>query len=172
MQDTDPSKNIAKSMIWIAWIIFLSLFVWLFQGYLDNQYNPNQAPDVALTAQGRAQVTLERNRYGHYVSNGKINQQTVTFLLDTGATNVSVPARLADKLGLESHGSHMVKTANGSIRVFDTTIEQLSIGNISLYNVAANINPQMDSNEILLGMSALKQVEFRQSGKFLYLTEQ
>jgi aspartyl protease family protein len=47
----------------------------------------------------------------------------------------------------------------------------LSLGNIFLYNVAAHINPAMKSDQILLGMSALKQVDFYQTGKQLILRE-
>jgi aspartyl protease family protein len=48
---------------------------------------------------------------------------------------------------------------------------KISIGNIFLYNVAAHINPAMKSDAILLGMSALKEVEFSQKGKQLTLRE-
>ncbi len=172
MNEVDPNKKIAKIMVWISWLLFLVLLVWLFQGVLDKQWNPNQVPQISLNSQGLAEVTLERNRHGHYVTMGSINNKDVVFLLDTGATNVSIPARIADKLNLPVEGSHYVQTANGQVKVVKTTIDQLSIGNIILYNVAANINPGMNADEILLGMSALKQVEFRQSGKFLHLTEQ
>jgi aspartyl protease family protein len=65
-----------------------------------------------------------------------------------------------------------VNTANGSITVYPTKLQQLSIGNIYLYDVSAHINPSMQSDQILLGMSALKRVEFSQIGKQLILREQ
>ncbi|WP_033075785.1 retropepsin-like aspartic protease family protein [Thalassotalea sp. ND16A] len=171
MQPIDDSKKIGKTFMWIAWILFFGLLVWVFQGTLNRQSNPNQTPTIALNSEGLAQVTLKRNKWGHYVSAGTINNESVVFLLDTGATNVSIPAKIADNLNLPNLGSHYAETANGRVKVYQTTIDQLSIGNIILYNVDASINPGMDTNEILLGMSALKQVDFRQSGKYLYLTE-
>ena len=39
----------------------------------------------------------------------------VTFLLDTGATQVSIPAHIADKLSLSGQGSYRVQTANGNV---------------------------------------------------------
>jgi len=48
----------------------------------------------------------------------------------------------------------------------------LQIGDIVLDNVKASIIPTMQGEEILLGMSALKQVEFRQKGDFLTLIQQ
>ncbi|TKB47069.1 retropepsin-like aspartic protease family protein [Thalassotalea mangrovi] len=170
MQEKDDSQKIGKAMTWVAWIIGLLLLVWFFQTKLDADWNPNQQPKVAVNTSGQQQVVLERNRYGHYVTAGFINQENALFMLDTGATSVSIPMEIADKYGLERQGSHRVQTANGSVMVYATTIDELSIGNINLYNVRANINPGMTGQEILLGMSALKQLEFSQKGKYLHLT--
>jgi aspartyl protease family protein len=93
----------------------------------------------------------------------------VVFLLDTGATNVSVPLHLANSLNLVGGVTYPVQTANGIVQVTQTTIAQLSIGDIQLYNVQANINPADQSDEILLGMSALRQLEFTQKGEWLIL---
>ena len=62
-------------------------------------------------------------------------------------------------------------TANGPVTVYDTIINQLTIGDIVLYNVPASINTGMQGTGILLGMSALSQVEFVQSGDYLTLRQ-
>ena len=170
--ENDETTSIGKSFIWIAWVFGLGLLVFVFQDVLDEQYNPNQEPQISLRSNGQAEVTLQQNRQGHYVTNGAINGAEVTFLLDTGATQVSIPAHIAEQLSLKAGSKQRVQTANGSITVYQTKINELRIGNIYLYNVAAHINPSMDSDEILLGMSALKRVEFRQIGKKLILREQ
>ncbi|MBU2871154.1 TIGR02281 family clan AA aspartic protease [Colwellia sp. E2M01] len=172
MTEVDPTNKIGKTFVWLAWIIGLALLVFVFQDALDEQYNPNSQPEVRLTDSGQAEVTLNQNRQGHYVARGTINNEPVTFLLDTGATQVSIPAHIADKLGLVAQGNYQVQTANGNVTVYKTQIAQLSLGNIFLYNVAAHINPAMKSDAILLGMSALKQVDFTQTGKQLILREQ
>ena len=171
MTEVDPTNKMAKIFVWLAWIIALALLMFFFQDVLDEQYNPNTQPEIRLTAGGQAEVILAQNRQGHYVARGTINDTPVTFLLDTGATQVSIPAHIADKLGLIAQGNYRVQTANGSITVYKTEITQLSLGNIFLYNVAAHINPAMKPDEILLGMSALKQVDFQQTGKQLILRE-
>ena len=171
MTEDDPTKKMAKIFVWLAWIIALALLMFLFQDVLDKQYNPNSQPEMRLTASGQAEVVLAQNRQGHYIARGTINETPVTFLLDTGATQVSIPAHIAEQIGLVAQGSYRVQTANGSITVYKTEITQLSLGNIFLYNVAAHINPAMKSDEILLGMSALKQVDFHQTGKQLILRE-
>lgn len=170
---TEPNtENFGKYFIWVAWIIAIGLMVFVFQSLLDEQWNPNAAPESKLTESGKAEVHLAQNKQGHYVANGTINNNNVVFLLDTGATNVSIPAHIAEQLHLQRYGSYIAQTANGNVRVYQTKIDQLSIGNIYLYDVSASINPGMKSDEILLGMSALKKVEFSQLGKQLILREQ
>ncbi len=171
MKDNDETAALGKYFVWIAWIIAIVILVYIFQDFLDKQWNPNSQPNYYLSETGKAEVHLKQNRHGHYVTTGTINEEPVVFLLDTGATNVSIPAHIAEQLGLESYGSHYAQTANGSVRVYQTKLAQLSIGNLFLTNISANINPGMKTNEILLGMSALKKVEFSQSGNQLTLRE-
>lgn len=171
MTENDSTNKIGKIFVWLAWIVALALLMYFFQDVLDKQYNPNNQPQLGINNSGQAEVVLKQNKQGHYVTLGTINESPVTFLLDTGATQVSIPAHIADELQLKSFGSYPVQTANGTVTVYRTELDQLSIGNIFLYNVAAHINPAMKSDEILLGMSALKKVEFSQTGKQLTLRE-
>jgi len=168
---SNSTSTIGKYFIWLAWVCGLAILIFVFQDILDEQWNPNARPEYRLTETGKAEVILLQNRQGHYITKGTINDQEVVFLVDTGATNVSIPVHIAEQLQLQSYGSHIANTANGSVRVYQTKLDQLSIGNLYLYDISASINPGMKSNEILLGMSALKKVEFSQSRKQLILRE-
>jgi len=169
MTEQDATNKIGKSFVWLAWILALAILVYIFQGVLDKQYNPNTNLASSINGKGKTEVHLQQNRQGHYLAQGTINGRSVTFLLDTGATQVSIPQHLAQAFNLPRYGTYRVQTANGTVNAIETKIEQLTIGNILLNNVAAHINPGMKSNEILLGMSALKRVEFSQKGKQLTL---
>jgi aspartyl protease family protein len=172
MTEIDSTNKMGKIFIWLAWISALALLVFFFQDVLDKQWDPNRDPEISLSNQGKAEVKLLQNRQGHYVVHGEINEMPVVFLLDTGATQVSIPAHIAEELQLTGSRESLVNTANGTTTVYQTKLQQLSIGNIYLYDVSAHINPSMQSNQILLGMSALKRVEFSQVGKQLILREQ
>jgi aspartyl protease family protein len=165
---SEQQSAMGKWMLILAWVAGLGLLVLVFDEQLEEQFNPNRQP-LSSTSQGVIEVQLKQNRNGHYVSNGLVNSQPVVFLLDTGATNVSVPLHLANSLNLVGGVTYPVQTANGIVQVTQTTIAQLSIGDIQLYNVQANINPADQSDEILLGMSALRQLEFTQKGEWLIL---
>ena len=161
-------NKMGKGMLIAAWVIGLGLLTMLFDEQLTQQLNPNAEP-ISSRQLGVAEVRLKQNRAGHYVTGGSINGQPVVFMLDTGATQVSVPMHLAEQLGLEAGRYSWVQTANGRIQVAQANIARLRIGDIELTNVAANLNPGMTDQQILLGMSALKQLEFSQKNNWLIL---
>ncbi|MDD9894952.1 MAG: TIGR02281 family clan AA aspartic protease [Gammaproteobacteria bacterium] len=166
-----PGKNIGQGMLIASFSLGLFALTLFFDDWLGNQSNPNQIPDSSVTNSGVREVILERNRQGHYVANGEINGIPVTFLLDTGATDVAIPSSIADTAGLSRGMAHQAATANGVVTVFATQINELKLGNILLYDIDASVTPSMPGNTILLGMSALRQIEFTQRGSFLTLRQ-
>ncbi|MGJ8692443.1 MAG: retropepsin-like aspartic protease family protein [Thalassotalea sp.] len=170
MTQETSSNNLARYFSWLAWLIFLAAVAFAFDEFLTNKWQPNHEFETSKS-NDYAKVILKQNPHGHYLTPGEINNQAVSFLLDTGATSVSIPQHIAEGLRLKKGRSYQVQTANGSVKVFQTSVSKLRIGEIILYNVPAHINPGFRSNEILLGMSALKQIEFRQQGKTLTLLQ-
>lgn len=172
MNSPDPhhdTRRIGQGMVAAAFVLGIALLTWLFSGVEERARNPNSDPAWFTTAGGAIAVVLERNRAGHYVVSGRINGVDTEFLLDTGATDVVIPATLARSAGLEALGSSQAMTANGVVTVHNTRIERLELGPIALQDVRASINPAMDERIVLLGMSALRQVEFTQRGNELTL---
>lgn len=139
----------------------IALMAFLMQGWLDQRHNPNSEPVVTIN-NGQQQLILQRNPYGHYVASGQINGHKALFMLDTGATDVVIPAGLTEKYGLEYGYPSQARTANGVVTVYSTRLDRVALGPIELHNVRASINPHMDGDEILLGMSFLKQVSLTQ----------
>jgi len=164
-------RGIGRGMIVGAWVLVLALMTMFFNSFLEKQQNPNQNPFARVDDQGVREIKLIRNRGGHYVMNGRINGQTVIFFLDTGATDVVIPEQIANQLGLEKGQPYTASTANGNITVYATRLDRIEMGTIVLNDVRASINPSMDGKEILLGMSALKQLELLQQGKTLTLKQ-
>ncbi len=169
--DNDSTDSIGRGMMYIAWGIGIALATWYFSSLEEKQYNPNQSP-ASMRSSGFTEVTLRQNRYGHYVTTGIVNDKEVVFLLDTGATDVAIPASLEKYLDLQRGYPIQVHTANGTATAYKTKIDYLKIGDIVLNNVSASITPTMQGEDILLGMAALKQLEFRQKGKYLTLIQQ
>jgi aspartyl protease family protein len=158
-------------MITAAWLLLLMLLTWFFNSQLDRQRNPNRQVLTATSATGLPEVQLKRNRFGHYVASGLINGQPAEFMLDTGATDVSIPLPIAERLGLEKGQPLVYQTANGTIRAWQTMLDEIQLGDLRVGPVRASINPGFSGEDILLGMSFLKQLDFSQQGNTLTLKQ-
>lgn len=170
-QKTTSPRRVGFSMIVLAWIVGLGIATAYFSGWLEHQQNPNQRVETVIRSGGEREVVLRQNRYGHYVANGTINGEAVTFLLDTGATDISVPSRVAERAGLKGGTPARARTAAGVITTYTTVIDSVELGGIQLRKVRAGINPHMRGDEVLLGMSFLRQLEFSQQGDRLTLRQ-
>lgn len=102
-------------MLVLAWVAGLALATRYFGVWEDRQRNPNQAPQ-SIHGDGYVELRLASSRQGHYLLNGQINGQGVTFLLDTGATQVAVPEALAARLALERGAPITLSTATAAPR--------------------------------------------------------
>ncbi len=155
----------------LAWSALMVLGVMFFTGILEDQYNPNQNLQTLHSQGGAREVVLQRNKFGHYVTSGKINGQPVTFMLDTGATGVAIPQDIATYLGIQRGRAFSTQTANGRSTSYAANLDRVSVGEIELQNVRAAVAPGLQMDEILLGMSFLKHIEFSQKGDTLILRQ-
>lgn len=167
----NPHRRLGMGMTIAMWVVVLGLMTLFFQSWQEKQHNPNQQLAYTEDMGGVRELALQRNRFGHYVASGTINNRPVVFLLDTGASDIAVPGRLAEQLGLERGRAQLYQTANGTITVYATTLARVELGGIVLRQVRASINPNMQDNEVLLGMSFLKHLEFTQRGDTLTLRQ-
>lgn len=171
----DPSSQVnsmGKKMTLVAWVVLLLLLTLFFNDVLEKQFNPNQDLAGRVTGEGAREVTLQRNRQGHYVATGKINGHPVAFLVDTGATDVALSEDLADKLGLARLGGSFSQTANGVVAVWQANLDTVELGTIQLNNVRSAIMPSMPGDDqVLLGMSFLKTLDFQQQDDKLTLRQ-
>jgi len=169
--EVKEQKRIGTIMVVVMWILLLMFLISFFEDVIDQQINPNQNLNTNYTEAGVREVKLQRNRYGHYVTDGSINGQPVVFMLDTGATGVAVPQHIASELQLKRGMAIQVQTANGVATGYDSVLERVAVDGIELENVRAIINPNDDTDVILLGMSFLKKIEFTQRGDVLILRQ-
>ena len=167
----NEQKRIGTTMIVVMWVLLLVLLAFFFDDVFDRQHNPNQALSTRYIGDNLREVVLQRNRYGHYVTDGKINGQPVVFMLDTGATGVAIPKHIAQQLNLERGHRFETQTANGIDTVNATRLRNASVGEIEKNDISAVIIPNYEADEVLLGMSFLKHIEFSQRGNTLILRQ-
>ncbi|NNC55312.1 MAG: TIGR02281 family clan AA aspartic protease, partial [Pseudomonadales bacterium] len=116
-EQSGATRRVGSTMFVLAWLVFLGLLAMWFSADEQRRYNPNSEPQT-LDVDGRRTLVLEANRNNHFVSSGKINGQPVTLLLDTGATNVAIPADMGRKLQLTRGAAGTAYTANGRVTVY------------------------------------------------------
>ena len=149
----------------VVWLVLMAVVSWLFYGYLEGELNPNRVPQVT----GSGEVVLKRNRAGHFVARGEINGHPVTFLVDTGATQISVPQGLADKLGLERGLPVQLMTAGGPARGYMTKLKRVDLATLHLEGANAVVAEALHADTVLLGMNFLRHLEITQRGDELVL---
>ena len=169
--EEDLPLRLGRGMLLLFWALLLLLLFFFFQSALERVTNPNREVLTTVTAQGVKEVELQRNRQGHYLASGAINGYPVTFLLDTGATDVAIPGDLARQLGLQGGALVPSQTAAGTVMARTTRLERVALGEIELRDVPASILAEMEGEEVLLGMSFLKELEFTQRGETLILRQ-
>ena len=155
-----------RGVVLAGWVGLLGLLYLVFSGIDPGR----RASELQVVPGESGAIVLRRDRSGHYVARGEINRQPVVFLLDTGATSVSISERLAERLGLTRGAPMVAQTANGQVRVYSTKLAEVSLGPITLTNVTGHINPGLGSNQVLLGMSFLRHLDWAQRDGTLTLS--
>ncbi|MGA9575930.1 MAG: TIGR02281 family clan AA aspartic protease [Lysobacterales bacterium] len=161
----NPDSRLGRQMLWVAAIGLLGALYLLFS-MLENGGSTVSSVDP----DGAAMVVLEQDRSGHYEAEGTINGQPVSFLVDTGATDVSLPSSTARALGLEFGPRVTVMTAAGPSNAWMTRLSEVTVGGIHRKNVRATITGG-EFNGILLGMSFLKHYSLQQQDGKLVIRE-
>jgi len=122
------------------------------------------------SADGSGKVILNADGQGHFYTTGTINGTSVRFIVDTGATMISLGASDARRIGLDaSRGQRgMTNTANGQAVVTKVHLDTVRVGDITLHNVDALIH-QSEMPMALLGMSFLNRMEMQRDGSTMTL---
>ncbi len=124
------------------------------------------------TDSGPARVVLTADARGHFYSTGNINGSTVRFLVDTGASMISLGAGEARRIGVDPTRGvpGVANTANGQTVVSRVKLNSVRLGEIELNNVDALVH-QHDLPVTLLGMSFLNRMEMQRNGDTMTLTK-
>lgn len=119
-----------------------------------------------------AGLRLSADSLGHFYADGTVNGAALRFMVDTGATMVSLGAADARRAGIDTAGGQpvIINTANGQVRGFRVKLDTLSVGGITLRNIDALVHPA-DLPVALLGMSFLNRMEMRRDGDSMTLTK-
>jgi aspartyl protease family protein len=127
--------------------------------------------ESAAATGGREEVVLAVGSGGHFMASGRINGNSVRFMVDTGATLVALPAVEARRLGIDYEKGQRgrASTAGGIVPSYRIKLDSVSVGGITLLGVDASVVEAPGMDFVLLGNSFLSRTEMRREGDNLTL---
>lgn len=130
---------------------------------------PHQGGPASASSEQSA--TLSADAQGHFVVDGQINGGSVRFLVDTGATTVSLSASDAKRLGIDYRKGQpgLMGTANGAAMAYRVRLDAVRVGDIVVNNVDAAVLEGSQMPFVLLGMSFLNRMEMKRLGQTMVL---
>ena len=147
----------------LLWLALMAGAYWGFAHYLSPRV-------VTATLTPSGQVEIPRSRDGHYYLQGAINGQTLVFMVDTGASAVSVSAEFARRAGLPAGYPTRFETANGSRRGEVVAGQTVMAGGLTVAPIEVAVGLELERPDLaLLGQSFLRHVTVIQDGDRLIL---
>ena len=124
---------------------------------------------------GTQRVVLAGDAKGHYITTATVNGVSMQFLVDTGATSVTISADDAKRANVRYTAADRgaMQTANGVVGAYRVKFDTVKLGDITLNNVDGIV---MEGNSLggrfgLLGMSFLSRTEMKRDGDTMTLTK-
>lgn len=152
-----------STFIWVA--------VWagiLTGGYLVADRLSGPAPVTRILAEGRQEIAIPVSRNGHYYIEGAVNGVPIAFMVDTGATYVSVDFGFAKRARLPEGVPGYFNTANGSVEGRVVKGQTVKADAFEVTGLSVAVMPA-GSGDGLLGQNFLRQFEVSQAGGVMRL---
>lgn len=123
-----------------------------------------------LPTSNTGRIVLMADARGHFMTRGMINGKGTRFLVDTGATTVSLGQGEARKLGIDYSKGRPVRmgTANGVAQGWHLKLASVRISDVELRNIDAVVT-STDMPFVLLGNSFLNNFHMSRVGPQLTL---
>ena len=120
--------------------------------------------------EGDSRIVLHASGNGHFMALGQINGRSISFMVDTGASYVSVSASDAERLGINLKAAQpiVMGTANGSTQAWRVKLNSVRIGNTTVHEVDAVVMPA-SMPFVLLGNSFLTRFQMSRTNDQLVL---
>lgn len=163
-----------KAGIWLA-IFSVIIIIYAFKSEFRYGFEKVAAsvwPSYVSSYNLDKKITIARSIDGHFYVRTTVNNQSLKFMIDTGASDVAISAEDAKKIGIDPATLKYTKeysTANGITRAAPIMLNSIKIGPAVITKVKAHINEgKLDVS--LLGMSVISRFKsFRIDGNLLIL---
>ncbi|QOD38757.1 TIGR02281 family clan AA aspartic protease [Candidatus Wolbachia massiliensis] len=164
--------NAVKNLvIWLLIIVITAMLIDSQGDKLSDRFLSTFLPYKGRI-QNSGSIEFTKSYDGHFYIQAQVNGHNITFLLDTGASDIVLSQKDALLAGVNLKNIQDFKTyetAKGQIKAGVVRIPQVKIGNFLINDVQASVNTHSMSHS-LLGMSFLRYFHFtiRDSKLILY----
>jgi aspartyl protease family protein len=119
----------------------------------------------------RSSLRIYPDSLGMYFVDGSINGQRTRFLVDTGASYVTLSGNKARQLKIDFRSGvpNEVQTAAAVVPAWVVTLDSVNVGGIRLRNVNATVIEGTQPFDVLLGNSFLQHTRMQKAGAVLEL---
>ena len=148
---------------------FIAATLFLLMALYIDMHHQTRGATLMSVAYGQGSMVLRPNAHNQYLLPGYINNVPVTFLIDTGASSISVNYRIAKLAGLKAYRKVPVNTAAGTVAGYSSEISVLQAGHFLYKNIDAIILPGQ-GDTVLLGMNALGDLSITQHNGVLSIS--
>lgn len=109
--------------------------------------------------QAGRELRIRKAADGHFWVNGKLNGDSVRFLIDSGATTTSISSETARTAGIEPSSSFpvLIQTANGVVAASRARAERLKVGTIERRDFPVQVSEAFGPMNVL-GMNFLSSL--------------
>lgn len=137
----------------------------------EVKLNLNQSIAGNFKKPERSTMRIYPDALGMYVVRGSINGQPTRFLVDTGATYVTLSGRKARQLKIDFREGvqSTAETASAVVPVWQIKLDSVKIGNILVRDVNATVIEGNQPSDVLLGNSFLRHTSINQAGSVLQI---
>jgi len=131
---------------------------------------PTSIGDSGASGANGNRIVLPASSGGHFIAQGTINGRAASFMLDTGATSVSISASDAERLGIDYARGQLVRisTANGVAPGYRVRLNSIRVGDVEIREVDAIVT-QQPMPYILLGNSFINRFSMRRDADQMVL---
>ena len=133
------------------------------------QESEQQKQNIIDADESKSELTIYQQRNGNYLINGSINNFPLDFVIDTGASVVALPRKIALSAGIDCEKDTFVETANGKVPACTGKITKLAFGDFTISDLQCVIIPNL--NQALLGNNALKMFKIVQNNDVMKITK-
>ena len=153
-----------KSQLALIFVFWLGVIGLLYAG-MTHYLKPRP---VQISANG--DLVIPRARDGHFYAAGLVNGRPVNFMVDTGASLVTVSEQFAQSAGLAGGTPTSFRTANGDLPGRIVSGVPVALGPLGVSSVRIGVGlVGANAGDALLGQSFLSRFDLLMSGEQMVL---